>query len=100
MTLSPSTHLAPTQYNLIQFNFQLERKTPLPEYPQIEGIKRLEVESFSPSNFVEVKYGDYTFVECKEGYVQVHAKGWANDRDVSNPVACYGYCFGKADHPL
>lgn len=74
----------------------------LPDYPQIEGITKLELESFSPSNFREVKHGDYTFTECKEGYVQVHIKGWANDGGKTNtPVlAGYGVSFGKLDHPL
>lgn len=72
----------------------------MPEYPVIEGIKRLELESFLASNFRQVKYGDYEFVECKEGYVQVYAKGWVDTRDVSNPMASYGVCYGELDHPL
>lgn len=77
-----------------------QTKEPLPEYPKIEGIRALELEYFLASNFRQVKHGDYEFVECKEGYVQVHVKGWVDVRDVSNPIAAYGICFGKPDHPL
>lgn len=72
----------------------------MPDYPTIEGIRKLELETLLPANFHKVKYGDYEFTECKEGYVQVHMKGWVDKRDVSNLIAGYGVSFGKADHPL
>lgn len=75
-------------------------KKPLPEYPKIEAIRTLELETFLPSNFRTVKYGEFEFTECKEGYVQVHVKGWTNDRDKSNVVSGYGVCYGKENHPL
>lgn len=58
------------------------------------------MESFLPSNYRDVKHGEYTFTECKESYVQVHIKCWILGRHTSDNKAGYGVSYSKADHPL
>lgn len=53
---------------------------------------------FLPSNFKTVKYGQYEFKECLEGYVHVYTTAHRIPRP---PDAAAGYAiyYGK-NHPL
>lgn len=51
------------------------RRQKLPAYPQIECVKRLELDTFVKANFKMVKYGDHEFKESLDGYVHVYVSG-------------------------
>lgn len=74
------------------------RRQKLPPYPPIEVINSLDIKRFAPTNFKYVKYGDYEFKECLEGYVCIYASGYQFPRPPNAPAG-YAVYYGK-NHPL
>lgn len=58
------------------------RKQNLPPYPHIECVRQLEIDTFLPSHYKLVKYGDYEFLESADGYVQVYIQGYHHPRQM------------------
>lgn len=74
------------------------RRQKLPPFPRIETLGRLVVESFLKANFKTVKYGEYEFKECLDGYVHIYVSG---EEIVERGMIHCGYAvlYGK-EHPL
>lgn len=45
-----------------------------------------------------VKYGDYEFKECLEGFVHVYIQAYKHPREAES-AASYAVCYGE-NHPL
>lgn len=74
------------------------RKQRLPPFPQLECIRTLDVETFLPSHYKIVKYGDYQFLESADGYVIVYTQAHIHPKNV-NAQAGFAVYFGR-NHPL
>lgn len=70
------------------------------QYPKTECIRELQPESFLSSNFETVRYGDYEFTQCKEGYIQVYMQAELRQgRYKTSDICSYGVYYGNM-HPL
>lgn len=75
------------------------RKQNLPPYPHLDCVRELNVESFLPSHYKVVKYGDYEFLESADGYVNVYVQGYQHPKNF-DAKAGFGVYFGIDNHPL
>ncbi|XP_055297768.1 uncharacterized protein LOC129566152 [Sitodiplosis mosellana] len=100
-----TSKLIPNTNLILQTGFATEerprlglRKQNLPPFPYIECVRELVVETFLPSRYKIVKYGDYEFLESDDGYVNVYVQGYQHPRNL-DAKAGYAVYFLE-NHPL
>lgn len=69
------------------------------EYPAIETLAELREEYYLPSSFKTVRYGDYDFQQCMNGYVHIFIQAYKPNGLPSATAASFVVYYGK-DHPL
>lgn len=77
----------------------VRRENTLP-FPKIEYFKTLNAETLVESHFRTVKYGEYEYRECLDGFVQVYCHGHLRPEHVEhNGCASYVLVYGEDQPP-
>lgn len=78
----------------------IHRKQKLPPYPQIEVITELQPQSYLPSNFKSVRYGDHEFKQCPDGYVHIFVQAYKDERSLPSDTAASFVVYYGENHAL
>ncbi len=68
-----------------------------PDLPSMEFITNKSLNVDTHISCKKVKYGEYEFMECKEGYILCYINGYLRKKEPQN--AFYGLYYGDS-HPL
>lgn len=69
-------------------------------YPAIETLTDLREEYYMPSNFTTVRYGDYDFKQCMDGYVHIFLHAFKPLRGIPSDTAASFVVYYGTNHPL
>lgn len=69
-------------------------------FPAIETLTELRDEYYLPSSFTTVRYGDYDFKQCSDGYVHIFLQAFKPFVGVPSATAAAFVVYYGKNHPL